>query len=516
MMWPRKRVLSLVVLAGLALGLLVSLVLVRSDPAGLETAAGTVDQKTASAFLSIADTDWRNDIEAAAGAGGVSRQVQNLPPDARCYFVTADSTSGGKQSLHLMACGPVRRLGVAEGAVWDIARIEGTSNGNQTGETGQTGLRIVDSDPWQRSVRRPADGDLFRPDDKECPDGADQLAAPPAPAASPRLVQVHAQPEPHGQVGGVGAQLGKVKLAEHNEPLIAPDVTVTLTGLGTADTIGVGAHTRVPAAGERFVVARFTTAKTSDPVAGPVSEPARDSISGQIGRSDVETSFGVAADGQSHPIDLVTTNNTGTPGSMDWRGLPGGGYLVASVPTDAKDVSLTATTQGVTQSLSLLTSERTSTNVAAAYYRPTRSVTLNQRLPVKTVKIGRDFDTTYTIAITKVGLTAWDPEKGWAPPGQAWLRFRYDETWDPPSALYEVTWNSRFFTATADGRPITLPTDYNTYTRILTAAVPADVKTIRITVTARFTFIEKSGINYAQPKSGTADFGTLTAGATFG
>jgi hypothetical protein len=121
--------------------------------------------------------------------------------------------------------------------------------------------------------------------------------------------------------------------------------------------------------------------------------------------------------------------------------------IVASVPKDASEVLLTAANGTVTQSLSLITGRRTTTDTAAAYYRTSTQVALNKSLGEKTVNQGRDFRSTYRLTFDKAVLTSWDPEHSWAPAGKAWVRVKYKSELSYNYAQYLATWNKAFLTA---------------------------------------------------------------------
>src|SRR5690242_1252110 len=173
----------------------------------LETGAGTVESKTASAFLVTAETGWHQKVDAEPN--------KNVGPTARCYYVTG---ADGKQSLGTVACGPLRRLGSPDRQVWDIVKID-TTPGDKPG------LKLPDDAQWQQSQLRPAGSAFWRPDDKKADDTADALAAPPAPPAEAGLARI-----------ADGGQ--KLDLKPATGKLVVPDGTVTVKGIATPETIG--------------------------------------------------------------------------------------------------------------------------------------------------------------------------------------------------------------------------------------------------------------------------------------
>jgi hypothetical protein len=216
MRWMLTAVIGVVLVAG-------------CGSSGLETGAGTVDDRTTEAFVAATEADWRQQVDTGTS--------HNLSPDARCYFVTAD----GRRSLGTMACGPVRRLGSAEGSVWDLIKIEGTAGDD-------AGLRIPEGEEWQRSVARPAEGRLTRPDDKEPPADADMLALPAAPPAGSRLALVQ-------------DQFGSAELTEHREQVVAAAVPagVRTVRITVTATLTFAAHAYSPYASPRSGTANLGT-----------------------------------------------------------------------------------------------------------------------------------------------------------------------------------------------------------------------------------------------------------------
>ncbi|MEV6411676.1 hypothetical protein [Kribbella sp. NPDC051718] len=447
----------------LAAGLVV---LAGCGASGLETGAGTVEKKTASAFLTTTEGDWHKEVDAESN--------KNLDQSARCYFVTG---ADGKQSLGTLACGPIRRLGTPERQVWDVLPIQ-TTGGDKPG------FEPADTDQWQKSQVRPGSSTFWRPDDKKADDNADALAAPPAPAAQAGLTTVSDKSE-------------KLDLKPATGKLIVPDGTLTLKGLATPETIGAGTEVKAPASGEKFVVAVFSTTPTLDPLTG--------SSAVNSGTSKAAlTKWTVTVGSEQRPVEVFPAD--GSEAAAAER------TLVASVPKDASDLTLTATNAGVVQKLSLTTGERTTTDVAAAYYRTGVSVDLNKSFPLTVRNIGVYYKSSYLLSLKKAALTPWDPTKGWAPAGKAWLRVQTDSKLDFNYILYKTSWVPPFLTVTADGAPIP-PVPGAETLDVIPIPVPAATKVVQLTAKSvlSFTAIDSG----ATPASGTVTFPTLTATATF-
>jgi hypothetical protein len=453
--------------AGLVLA--AGLVLVTGCGAsGLQTGAGTVEKKTTEAFLTTVESDWHQKVD--------TEPNKNLSPDGRCYFVTG---ADGNQSLGTVACGPLRRLGTAERQVWDLVRI--TSSGGD-----EPGLEVPENEPWKQSQLRPDSSSLWRPDDKVADDNADNLAAPPAPAAISGLITVTAKSE-------------TLVLKPASDKLVLPDGTVTLKGLATPETIGSGAEVKAPASGEKFIAAIFSTSPTIDPLTD------RPGFDANAAGTTTATKWTVTVGGEQRPVDVLPRG--------DASAMTGDQMLLVSVPKDAPDVLLTATSGPVVQALSLTTGKRT-TDTAATYYRTGTLTDLNKSLPNTPGNQGRDFTSTYSLALQKAVLAPWDPARGWAPQGKAWVRVQLASTLKYESIQYQIDWTTPFLTATADGRPVPAapgkPDD-----GYLALEVPADTKVVQLTATARLKFTAKSYALSATPKSGTVTYPPLAATATF-
>lgn len=448
--------------------LMTGLVLVSGCGAsGLETGAGTVEKKTAEAFLTTAEGDWHRRVDA--------EPHKNLSGSARCYL-TADAT--GNKSLGTLASGPLRRLGTAERHVWDIVRVE-TAGGDKPG------LEIPEGEAWKPSQLRPANSTLWRPDDKTAADDADLLAAPPAPPAPAGMTEVAERSEP-------------LELKPANGKLVVPDGTITLKGLATPGTIGSGAEVRAPASGEKFVAAVFSSVPTLDQLTG---QPAFDPATVQ---GTPSTKWTVTVGGRQRPVEVFSSRDGSTQTAVQ--------TIIASVPVATPDVLLTATSGPLVQSLSLTTGKRT-TDTAAAYYRTGTQAKLEKTLPMRPTKLGRDFTSRFALSLGQASLTPWDPSRGWAPSGKAWVRVTVDSQLEYPYVMYDKTWSSSFLTATADGVPVPAAQG-SPEANVIAIAVPANAKTVSLTASAKLTFRANSFSN-PTPRSGAASYPPLTATATF-
>jgi len=454
--------------AGLAL--VAGLVLVSGCGAsGLETGAGTVEKKTSEAFLTATESAWHRQVDGESN--------KNLSADARCYFVTgADSN----KSLGTVACGPVRRLGSAERQVWDVVRVETTG-------ADKPGLEIPDEEPWKESQVRPDSSGFWRPDDKKSTDDADALAAPPAPPAPAGLTEVSDK-----------SQILQLKPA--GDKLIVPDGTLTLKGIATPDTIGSSTEVRAPASGEKFVVAVFGTAPTTDPLTGRGAfDPGNTEVAA--------TKWTVTVGDQQRPVDVLS--DVAGSAVVPQR------TLIVSVPKDTSEVLLTATNGPITQALSLTTGKRTS-KTAAAYYRTATMATLNKSVPTKSLNLGSSWWSKFSYSLGRAALTPWDPQQGWAPDGQAWVRVEVRSTLEYSFVQYDKKWAEPMLTATVDGISAGRSAGVNSLDAdVIAIAVPAGAKTVQLKTEPRLNFTSNSFSPHNSPKSGTAVYPTLTATATF-
>jgi hypothetical protein len=439
------------------------LVVAGCGSSGLESPGGTIQDEAAEAFLATADASWHRSVD---GFGG-----QTISPEARCYLV---ADKDGKQFRGTMACGPVRRLGSAPGHVWDLSEVSTVPSGDGAG------LQADDNPDRKQSQAVPADGSLWRPDGTEPPSDADSLAEPQVPKASPGMVTVLDQLE----VPGLRPVSGQ---------LVNPDTTLTLTGLGSVGYFGQGTTAKAPADGEKFVVARYVNDST-----GRWGGPG----------SSTGTTWTVTVGQTSRPAEDVRPKpEDGGPGS-DPK------YLVASVPNDAEEVLLSSRNGSVSQSLSLVSGKRT-TDTAAAYYRKNTKAEIGKTSQPKSVRNG-DYHASYAMTFDDARLLAWDEDKGWAPPGKAWFVLTFAQRVEMPS-VYQTKWNPKLFMATADGQPVdtgAIDGDIRLAHRA-TWAVPAGVRTVRVTAHAAGTFKAPSAL-FATPVRGSVDFGTFATDVTFG
>ncbi|MFC9691414.1 hypothetical protein ACFTSF_22860 [Kribbella sp. NPDC056951] len=440
------------------------LVVAGCGASGLETGAGTVEQETASAFLTTTETDWHQQVDAEPN--------KNVRPSARCYYVTG---ADGKQSLGTMACGPLRRLGTAERQVWDVIRLETTGSD-------KPGFKVPDDEQWKKSQLRPDSSAFWRPDDKQADGDADALAAPPAPAAQSGLATVTDKSE-------------KLALKPATGKLVVPDGTLTLKGIATPDTIGSGVDVKAPASGEKFIAAEFTTSPTIDPLTD------RPAFIGSTGTA--ATKWAVKVGSEQRPIEAISDDPEATNAART---------LVVSVPKDASDVTLTATSGSVVQKLSLTTGERTTPDVAAAYYRTSLSADLNKSFPKTIRNVGQYFKSSYQLSLQKAALTPWDPTRGWAPAGKAWVRIQLSSQLNWTDILYKTTWAPPFLTATADGAAIPAVQSKHSDT-VIAIPVPAATKTVQLSAKNELSFSATDP--GAIPTSGTVTFPPLTATANF-
>ncbi|WP_328332810.1 hypothetical protein OHA70_14940 [Kribbella sp. NBC_00382] len=433
---------------------------------GLETGGGTVEKKTASAFLTTTEADWHKQVDAESN--------KNIDPSARCYFVTG---ADGKQSLGTLACGPLRRLGTPERQVWDVLAIQ-TTGGDKPG------FEPADSDQWQKSQLRPDNSAFWRPDDKKADDNADALAAPAAPAAQAGLTTVSDKSE-------------KLELKPATGKIVVPDGTLTLKGLATPETVGSGTEVKAPASGEKFVVAVFGTTPTLDPLDGASA------VNAATAKSAL-TKWTVTVGDEQRPVEVLP--GVGSEASAAER------TLLVSVPKDTSDLTLTATNGGVVQKLSLTTGERTTTDVAAAYYRTGVSVDLGKSFPPTVRNVGEYYKSTYFLSLKKAALAPWDPDHGWAPAGKAWFRLQIDSKLDYNYILYKTTWVAPFLKLTADGVAIP-PVPDTMDVDVIAIPVPATTKVVQLTANSVLSFAATDP--GATPASGRVTFPVLTATATF-
>ena len=445
------------------------------------TSWGKVDKDLAASSLSAIESQWLS--------GLASEDNLERGEGARCYFLTDGKgenllvETSEEDLVAKVGCGPVRRLGVAEGHVWDSHQVQVSPSGDDT-----VGFGAFDDDERGQML---TGVQFWRPDGETPSDNASELAAPPAPAAEPGLVQVLEAAPDSADITAINGQR-----------LITPAGSYAITGVGKSplttlaqadpETGGIVA----PAPGEEFAVVRLR-------LGAAYPYPADEGFSfSQPETADTTTQVYLVADGKRREVKDLAPGGSSTFGSAPAEERET--VLVAAVPQGAKKLELVTRTLGVEQSLDLMTGRRTSTT-AAGFYRADAIQDAGSSLPTVTKKLGSYREVTSSARFDKVVFTAWDKRKGWAPKGKAWLELTYTGDLMPNASGYEARWRKNSFVANADGSNAPYDGEAGP-SNTLVWTVPADSKTVAFSIAPVVDL--QTDNSYTEPAKATLKFGS--------
>lgn len=376
---PRKAWIAII--GGVAvLGLLLGLLFAVSSSGGpsIENDEGKI--VNAEDFLRAAEREWRSSLP----TDGVK-----IADGAGCFFVLDDDDLITGQ----IACGGARRIGAADGKVWDVATFSVEENdGDQEAEA----LTFTES-----GVARPG-GQLVNADGDEAAEELDEVKAPPLPSA---------------EAGAVLPTVpADIALTDEKSPgdagkVITPGGVVTIGGVASAASYTITGDDGTveayqPADGEEFRVVSYSFARDENLEGLP---PA--------------VTLGIESGGQvKEVIDLSSSDvSDGEP------------RVLVSVPADDPEATLLVSSAGHDQHVDLATGERKPDPVADTYYRKVTRQDVAKSLRYKaqpfTVDGSPGRRMSVTIDVDAVDLTPYVPEEfgnqGWADDGKAWLVVHY-------------------------------------------------------------------------------------------
>jgi hypothetical protein len=296
----------------------------------------------------------------------------SIAGDAGCWFGTDPQPDNPHRSDGALWCGPVRlaRSGPAEAWVrvpLSIQRGEvfTTAKAQANPLTGISGTRAL-----------PATVRLYRPDGRTPPDPA-QLAPPDPNTSGTGIIELVRQVPPDLVLTPPAG----------DARLVIPTRTLTIDGLARVPRVGTGRTAIAAAPGEELVVARF---RRTDPPRSP---------------------------GTKGTAQLVVGSRRAS--FAEWSNLPESGLLVVSVPVGA-DPGLEVTFDGVPQTISLATGQRSGTPRPALYRSSTDDVAVNRPVDV-TAPLPGGPPARYTATVASAGVDGWRERLGWAPPGKAFV-----------------------------------------------------------------------------------------------
>jgi hypothetical protein len=249
------------------------------------------------------------------------------------------------------------------------------------------------------------------------PSSAYRLSAPPVPSASGTYETTF------GQSQVPATSFSKPKDAATAE-VIAPTISITLTGVGSLKVVGTGQNQRVAPKGSHLLVARLHVGP------GP-NFPEPHNLNSTYGNSnltpaDAQPTIALVRGYQHTALSqlmgmaggVVPGQGTQSFGSQSAPPTPTTEYLVAVVRNGSSPY-LEVTVDGGTQKLYLTTGARQVT-VSSAYYRHDVIDATAATYPNHTESVG-NFAIELGGYVPSAYLTAFDPVKGWAPAGKAWL-----------------------------------------------------------------------------------------------
>lgn len=257
-------------------------------------------------------------------------------------------------------CGPIHYLG-QDDQVWETMDWEPAGDGKD-----KVQLTAVSS----FSTGTPApNAALYRPDGKKSPDG---------------LVV----PEPDTKAADPAQAIWSSNYSsnEKQTTVRTPDGTIDLSKLKISDRVGNESNRLKAGEGNKF--ASLEISMTTNSVGNPEA---------------VLTELAFTSGGKSYPVGKAKS-----------------GGLAMALPGDGKDVSLTVTYDGLTQTVSLPDGKLESK--ATAYYNGISQSAAGPDL--ESFMVGnRDSGTSVKFQPEGVmaELTAYEPKAGWAPEGKAWL-----------------------------------------------------------------------------------------------
>lgn len=424
-------------------------------------------------FLTLLESAWRD--------GSATDRFAQQAAQTHCWLLR-EPDSGTLQPKAL--CGPIRHLrddgkpGVFDEVVYapQVVGDNEVTVDPASIEMGETG------------VEPPAGVELYRPDGAK-PVPADQVQPPAAPKAEPGIV-----------ARGDDAQIAMAGSPKEGV-IMTPATKVEVTRFGPVDRLKAEGEIPfyVPADNEEFLALTIT-----------VSPVEHDILAKNTGAA-----FSIRAEGKTTDLKsfFELDGGYGTPKS-DTK------TIIVSVPK-GKDAELVVGVDGLDQTISARTGERTSTT-ASAYYRAKTEFGVNEQFPTQKAKNGT-FEFQHGVTFTRAVLSSFDNDEGWAPQGQLWLRLHWDnataqKAGEDTAAFEEPTFDAaRTMQVTdADGKPAKIIGGLPVYQNFssdpfVLIQIPETAKGVKVTYAPHGSFATDSygaQQDSVQPKSGTFEFKT--------
>lgn len=435
-------------------------------------------------FLRDVEARWRSDLDGQR----VTRHQQ-----ARCYFSTPAETKDLDGSVF---CGPVRYFvdraeqdsesdnpdadqdrSVAGPGLWDRYSYRAFE--------GSDGYGLTEPNLRARGTDLPGGLELLRPDAQQPPRDGEQLAAPTPPPVEAGYLDSAAE-----------VDISKARKPKDGR-IVTPKVTVTVEQVGTTDQIRTDDETMGPARGERFVVA---TLSFDD---GPFAATYDDGW-GRDGLVDADVTYAVRVGDDRRQFNWQDSSQ---PDPNSQR------TIVVSVPRSVEPF-LVVSAAGRDQQVSLTTGERGGDAVTGFYHERTE-VGVSRQYAASQFVSG-DFQLSYSLLFARARLTPFDPTRGWAQEGKAWLFLDTEQVgihW--PSYPYSLHLDRAATATVLDDQGSTSHDLGKSETWDGSAGdispvfeVDADATTFHLTYRPTFTFSSPGGGGY-EPATGSGSLQTL-------
>jgi hypothetical protein len=331
-----------------------------------------------------------------------------------------------------VACGPIRRLGKPDAQSWDTYRLEFAqpTDGPATATVRDVVEQAVAVDP---ALLVAPDGDLE-------PAAVDEVPAPQAPPTTVSNLAITLDSadgigsfEPMAEPAKLITPAATVTVTEFAEPTFVPKILVE----GQDEPVGEAPYYK-PAPGQKVYAYKIKISASPESVVPAGTGPASKRI------SDLSTllNFGIADGTTIDIVDQAGVTGSEAESASVSLGCAGGSGLDASgpFPCDAAQQrefvvlltapatgapSLVATVDGAEQSVDLTTGELTSDVSQVEYQRTALIRKQDGRLEAGpatgTDALKDQVSASWSMNVDAAALTAFEPSRGWAPAGKAWL-----------------------------------------------------------------------------------------------
>lgn len=382
-------------------------------------------------------------------ATAVSQEGAATGEDTACWFDTLVDGRGRTTTDGTVWCGPVLTLDSDPTQPWVATSVSASA-----GEVLSTAELSPPSSVSVDTTALEAGAVLSRPDGVEPPSTID-LELPDAPPVDPGFTAILVGPP-----ADVDVQ------APTDGLLRTPDMTWTISGLGTAERIGRGPEAIVAPDDHELVVATSVFSVDDDRSLDP----------------GVAT---LVVDGQRRPLEAW--------GEVDTDSAA----VVVAVPTGA-DVVVEVLSREVSQAISLRTGDKQD-GFPAGIYRTPEPVGVGQALTA-TVDVPAGEPGRATATITSIELRGFDDDLGWAPDGQVFAVVNHAELdADTPCCDVDGLEVTAALTLAIDGQPREALAEQSDS---VTWAIPADATQVDLGLRADASWTGGSGPTTATGTAG--------------